>query len=69
MSSSSGYTWGQVVNEFIQGLESILYYIGQFIVNNASTIAEILVGIGILYFVVRYIGRLGFVRNLLSYIL
>ena len=65
-SSTSAPSWGDVINSFIQAIESILYNIGQYLVQYAGVIASVLIGVGIVVFLVRGIRRIPFVSNFLN---
>jgi len=47
--SATGPTWSDVVNNFIGAIQSVLSEIGNFIKNNATTIADVVMGIGLAY--------------------
>ena len=66
MSSTSSSGWSSVINNFISAIQGVLSEIGSVLAQNASTIADILIGIGIVYFVIRYFDKIPFVGNLLN---
>jgi len=57
MSSPASYTWSDVIDNFLSAVKNVLYEIGDFIVNNASAIAEAMLGIGLAYAVYRGVTR------------
>ena len=45
--STPTYTWTDIVNKLLEGLQSFLYEVGNFIATNASAIASAVLGIGL----------------------
>ena len=66
MSSSTSSGWGNVINNFITAVQNILSEIGSVLAQNATVIADVLIGIGIVYFIIRNIDRIPFLGNFLS---
>jgi len=64
--STSGTDWGTVVNNFISAIQNILADIGSALSQYAGAIASILIGVGIVYFIVRGVRRIPFISNFLS---
>lgn len=50
-------SWTDVINSFINAVQSVLYQIGTAIANNAQAIAMALVAGGVIYILVRGIAR------------
>ena len=47
MATPAAPTWSDVIASFLDGLKSMLYEFGQFLVTNASAIAQAILGIGL----------------------
>ena len=66
MSSSTSSGWGTVVNNFISAIQTILSDIGSALSQYAGAIADVLIGIGIVYFVIKGIRRIPFINNFIN---
>ena len=56
-----------MVNKFLDAVKDVLYEIGNFIVENASVIADALLGVGLAYAIYRGVTRaLPIVRRIFS---
>ncbi len=47
MATPAAPTWSDVISSFLDGLKSMLYEFGQFLVQNAAAIAQAILGIGL----------------------
>lgn len=66
MSTPATVAWSDVINNFMEAVKHVLYEIGSFIVNNATAIADALIGIGLAYGIARMAVRLPFIREIIG---
>ena len=57
MSTPAPVEWGDVIDRFMEAVKQVLYGIGDFIVTNASAIAQAVVGLGLAYGIWRLATR------------
>jgi len=69
MSSSTTVSWSTIIQNFITAFENFLNELGNQLAQNATVIADIAIGIGIVYFLVRYVTRIPLVRNVIGNLL
>ena len=45
--SSPAYTWTDIVNKLLEGIQAFLYEAGNFVAQNAAAIAQAVLGVGL----------------------
>jgi hypothetical protein len=64
--ASPTYTWTDVINAFLSGLQGVLYQIGSFISANAQAIAYAVIGVGLTVGLYQAFTRIPLVRSILG---